>query len=53
MYLIYRAKRLKIVKSKSLNQTFSAVCHHQGIEKEKLVHFELETGPFCQAGERR
>ena len=28
-YAIYKAKKLKIVKLKCLNQTFSAVCHHQ------------------------
>ena len=27
-YLIYKATRLKIVELKSLNQTFSAVCHN-------------------------
>jgi len=28
IYSIFKAKRLKILKGK--NQTFSAVCHHQG-----------------------
>ena len=28
MYFIYKSKKLKIVKVKSLNRTFSAVCHH-------------------------
>lgn len=28
LYLIYKAKMLKVVKLKCLNQTFLAVCHH-------------------------
>jgi len=39
LYSIYKAKRLKILKSK--NQTFSAVCHHQGCMFLVLTDFFL------------
>jgi len=37
MHHIYKAKKLKIVKLKSLNQTLSAVCHHPDDGKQLLI----------------
>jgi len=42
MYLIYKAKKLKIVKLKSFNQKFTAVCHHQGDDGKQLKTFGLD-----------